>query len=235
MKTLTIRQEWLYPSSLQEAIFRQNEMAKKVILKDQLTKKPTLIAGMDVSNNLFDPTQKIYAATVMLSYPDLSLLETATTAEIQKFQYIPGFLGFREAPALIHAFEKLTLQPDIIMVDGNGINHPRGLGIASQLGVLLEIPTIGVAKNILIGRPAGKLDEAIGSTIPILYKGEIIAMMLRTKKRARPIIVSAGHYISLETAVNLVINCVKGYKLPEPTRQAHLAANFCRLSHKEKV
>jgi len=230
MKTTIPHSKWLYPASIQEAMESQKEMAKQIILKDQLKKVPTLIAGMDVSNNLFDPTQRIFAATVVLSYPKLAILETVTTVEVQKFPYISGFLGFREAPALIHTFEKLSLYPDLIMIDGNGINHPRGLGLASHLGVLLGIPTIGVAKNILIGRPAATLSEEIGSKVPIIYKGKTIAMMLRTKKRTRPIIISAGHFISLEMAVALVTNCIKGYKLPEPTRQAHLAANVCRTA-----
>jgi len=231
-KNTIIHPEWLHPASIQEAVVSQNQMAEQVVIKDKLQKTPTLIAGMDTSNNLFDPTQRIFAATVILSYPELSIKETATTVEIQEFPYIPGFLGFREAPALISTFKKLSLYPDLIMVDGNGINHPRRLGIASQLGVLLNIPTIGVAKNILIGQPAGPLGEEVGSKVAVLHKEETVGMLLRTKKgaRTRPIIVSAGHLVSLETAVTLVLNCIKGYKLPEPTRQAHIAANTCRTS-----
>jgi deoxyribonuclease V len=229
-KNTIIHPEWLYPASFQEAIKSQKEMAEHIVLSDALQKPPALIAGMDVSNNRFDPTERIFAASVILSYPELAIRETATTVEIQEFPYIPGFLGFREAPALMNTFKKLSLLPDVIMVDGNGINHPRRLGIASQIGILLGIPTIGVAKKILVGKTADTLGEEVGSRVPILYKKEIVAMLVRTKKgtRARPIIVSVGHLITLETAVTLVINCIKGYKLPEPTRQAHIAANARR-------
>ena len=114
------------------------------------------------------------------------------------------------------------------MVDGHGISHPRRLGIASHIGVLLNIPTIGVAKSVLVGHPAGPLGEAKGDCVPLIWKGEQIGTFLRTKKCCHPVIISAGHRISLGTAVEIVLEYATRYRLPEPTRQAHLAANRCR-------
>ena len=228
-------QKWLFPISIPEAKRLQEEMAGRVLLQDTFGKSLSTIAGMDVSNSRFDPAKMVYAAAVVVSFPTLSLEETATTKEKQPFPYVPGLLGFREAPALIRAYDQLSTRPDLIMVDGHGVSHPRGLGIASHLGVLLDIPTIGVAKSILVGSPQGPLPDAVGSQVPLVWKGKTIAMLLRTKKRCSPLIISAGHRITLETAINVVISCLKGYRLAEPTRQAHLAANACRLSSKAKI
>lgn len=222
---------WLFPSDIDEAKEIQLQMAQKVILEDQLPSKLQYLAGMDSSNNLFDPTNHIYAASVLLDYPSLNLIEMQSQPYEQTFPYITGLLGFREAPALVEAFYKLKQTPDLIMVDGHGISHPRGLGIASQLGVLLNIPTIGVAKSLLVGRPFGELGTEIGDTCPLMYKGKEIAKLVRTKKKVLPLIVSTGNRVSLATAVELVLKCLKGNKLPEPTKQAHLAANQCRTSH----
>lgn len=220
--------KWLFPQDLVEAKIAQTEMAHQVRLIDEPNQFIKIIAGMDISNTPFDPSQMIFGSIVALSYPSLEVVEVATHADKQEFPYIPGMLGFREVPTLIRAFEKLTVRPDLIMVDGHGVSHPRGLGVASHLGVLLDIPTIGVAKSILVGEPAAPLPEAPMSRVPLMWKGQEIAMMLRTKSRCSPLFVSAGHKISLKTAVQLVIGCLKGYRLPEPTRQAHLAANVCR-------
>ncbi len=227
-----MKEEWLFPKSIEEAIAAQHEMAAAVVLSDSCV-EPHWIAGMDVSNNLYDPAQMIYAAVALLSFPKLELIEQSTFAEKQEFAYVPGLLGFREAPALIHAFERLKQKPDLIMIDGHGISHPRGLGIASHIGVLLDIPTIGVAKSILVGRPASPLGEVAGSQVPLVWKGEEIAILLRSKARSNPLIISAGHKVTLSTAVELVKHSLRKYRLPEPTRQAHLLANSCRKSSLE--
>lgn len=224
---LEIPHEWLYPATLADATRIQTELAKRVKTDDQLN-EIKLIGGVDVSNNIRDPKQMIYAACVTLNFNDLSLQNSANSAEQQVFPYIPGFLGFREAPAIIHAIQKLAKKPDLILVDGHGISHPRGLGIASHIGVLLDIPTIGVAKSLLVGKPAGELSDQMGAQVPLIFQGKTIAMLLRSKKRSLPLIVSTGHKVSLNTAVTLVQRCLKNYRLPEPTRFAHLAANQCR-------
>lgn len=221
--------QWLFCENRQAAQLAQNEMAKKVILEDAVN-EIKYIGGVDVSNAPFDPKQLIFAAVVVCSYPSLSIVETKTKIAKQTFPYIPGLLGFREVPTVIHAFNDLSIIPDILMVDGHGVSHPRGLGVASHLGVLLDIPTIGVAKSILVGEPAGTLADEVGSTVPLIWKGREIAMMMRTKKRCSPLIISSGHKVSLKTAMELVSSCVKKYRLPGITRYAHIAANDCRKS-----
>jgi deoxyribonuclease V len=226
---MDIPNSWFFPQSIQEAKEAQHRMAQRVIQEDTLLTMQS-IGGMDVSNNLFDPKQMIYASVVVLSYPGLEIVEQAAVAQKQSFPYIPGLLGFREAPALVEAFKKLKKKPDILMVDGHGISHPRGLGIASHLGVLLDIPTVGVAKSILVGKPAASLDPEAGAQVPLVWKDQTLGMMLRTKARSNPLIISVGHKISLSTAIELVQKCLRGYRLPEATRHAHLAANVCRKS-----
>lgn len=217
--------EWLYPNSLENAQLVQRELSKRIILEDDFTFSQ-FVGGMDVSNNLYD--SMIYASAIVLNKHNLQLEEEKAIAQSQSFPYIPGFLGFRESPALVAAFQQLTQRPEIILVDGHGISHPRRLGIASHLGVLLDIPTIGIAKSILVGHPAGPLGNEKGATTPLVWKGEKIGILLRTKVRCHPIIISTGHRISLQSALEVVLQCLTRYRLPEPTRQAHLAANRYR-------
>lgn len=226
-----LNSSWLYPKTMAEAADVQREMATLVKMQDDL---PALkrIGGVDVSCNFRDPAKMIYAAAVSLDAKSLKLLEKSSVAEQQTFPYIPGFLGFREAPAIVEALKGLNQAPDLLMVDGHGICHPRGLGIASHLGVLCNLPTIGVGKTILIGEPAGPLGTLAGDRVPLIWKGREVAMLLRTRPRAHPLIISVGHRISLHTAVELVLKCLQGVRLSEPTRQAHLAANEERLRSK---
>ena len=130
----------------------------------------------------------------------------------------------------MEAFQKLKKKPAILIIDGHGISHPRGLGIASHLGILLDIPTIGVAKSILFGRPAGPLGSKVGAQVALVEGNRILGMLLRTKARSHPVIISAGHKISLPTSIEVVKSCLRGYRLPEATRHAHLAANATRKS-----
>ncbi len=228
---LTAPVEWLYPVSLKGAAAIQKKMAERVIKEDQLDPLNT-IAGMDVSNNPYDPAQLIYASVVLLKADNLQIIETENAVQKQRFPYVSGFLGFREAPALVAAFQQLKQKPDLILVDGHGISHPRGLGIASHIGVLLNCPTIGVAKTLLVGKPAAELGLTPGAQVPVLWHGNPIAVLLRTKLRCNPLIISTGHRVSLPTAVKQVQQYLRGYRLPEPTRQAHLAANLLRKTQK---
>ena len=229
-----MKKEWLFPDSIAAAKRVQEELAARVQLQDTFNLEISYVAGLDVSNNRFDPEKMVYASAVTLSYPDLTPVENSSSAEKQLFPYISGLLGFREAPALINAFKQLTIRPDILLVDGHGVAHPRKLGIASHIGVLLDIPTIGVAKSVLVGTSAENLTDEPGSHTPLIWKGEQIAALLRTKKKCAPLIISAGHRITLKTAISLVLGCLRGYRLTEPTRLAHLASNACRITHKQK-
>jgi deoxyribonuclease V len=223
-------ESWLYPPSLEAAVEIQKMLADRIILKDDFD-EINLLGGMDVSNNPYDKKQLVYGTLVTLKRDTLQHQEVANHCLQEKFPYITGFLGFREAPVLLQAWQKLTHKPDLIFVDGHGISHPRGLGVASHIGVLLDRPTIGVAKSILVGRAAGVLGPTPGQRVPLIWKGKEIGILLRTRLRANPLIISPGHKISMETAVNFVVDSLKGYRLPEATRQAHLYANIFRKAH----
>jgi deoxyribonuclease V len=218
----------LFPKDAKEAIYLQKKMASRVVLQDDLPCQIRSIAGVDVSNTPFDPNQMIYGSIIRFSYPDLCEEERVCDYMKQSFPYISGLLGFRESPVLVSSFKCLKTRPDILLVDGHGICHPRALGIASHLGILLDIPTIGVGKTILTGKPKGRLGEEVGSKVELEFKGKTVGMLVRTKRKCAPLIVSIGHKICLDTAVDLVLSCVRKHRLIEPTRQAHLAANAYR-------
>lgn len=206
--------------SVAEAQAIQKELAREVI-KIGIIKAPRFIAGVDISVNRFSKTGA--GAVVVLSYPDLQVAEVQVVNDRVAFPYVPGLLSFREAPLLLAAFEKVTLTPDIIMVDGQGYAHPRRCGIASHLGVILGLPTIGCAKSRLCGEHEMP-DSKAGSFKDITDSGEVIGAVLRTKKDVKPLYISIGHMIDLPGALHWVLACCRGYRLPEPTRLAHLAA-----------
>ncbi|MDY6959451.1 MAG: endonuclease V, partial [Halobacteriota archaeon] len=150
-------------------------------------------------------------------------IEEVYTVMDVDFPYIPGLLSFREAPSIIEAFGKLKRVPDILMVDGCGLNHPRFAGLATHVGVELDIPTIGVAKKILCGEYKKKPEE-VGEISEIIYKERIVGALLKSKKNCNPLIIAPGHKVSVTSAIKITCSCLRGYKLPEPTRQAHLYA-----------
>ena len=159
------------------------------------------------------------AAVVVLSYPDMRPLEEVVASRETVFPYVPGLLSFREAPAVLDALAKLRTRPDLLIFDGQGYAHPRRLGLAAHLGVYLDMPSIGCAKSRLIGR----YDEPgpnPGDRSPLVDRGEVIGAVLRTKPRTNPLFISIGHKIDLDTAVAVVLRCLRGYRLPEPTRLA---------------
>ncbi len=201
------------------AMALQNELARRVIRTDQLADKVQRVAGVDMAIN--EGSGLARAAVVLLSYPELEVLERHVYEEPVRMAYVPGLLSFREIPSILGAFAQLREQPELVMVDGQGIAHPRYLGIASHLGLWLDLPTIGCAKSILRGRYNEKaLSEEAGAWVPLTYRNEIIGAVVRTRSHVKPMIISLGHRISLETSVRYVLACSKGYRLPEPTRQA---------------
>ncbi len=183
---------------------------------------PSAVAGADVAYN--KRSDYMYVAAVVLSFPDLKLVETVTLRDRVSFPYVPGLLSFREAPALLRAFERLAHEPDLIFIDGQGMAHPRGLGIACHIGLLLEKPVIGCAKSPLFGSYVEPKPSR--SSFSYLHDkvGRVIGAAVRTKDRVRPVFVSVGHNIDLEQAVRFTLACGKGYRVPEPTRQADLLA-----------
>ncbi len=216
--------DWLRPPDLDAARAAQHAMAERVIADDALGPVARL-GGVDVSNLRFDPERRIHAGIVVLDATTLALQAEAGASGTAALPYIPGYLAFREVPMLLAAWERLDPKPDLVLVDGHGVAHPRGLGIASHFGVTLDVPTIGVAKSILVGAPAGPLGAEAGARTPLVWHGRVLGMVLRTRARANPLYISPGHRVSLETAVDWVLRAGRGYRLPEPTRLAHLAAN----------
>ncbi len=211
-----------------EAIEVQQRLRSMVRIKP-LTREVHTIAGADISFNKFSET--VYAGIVVLSLPDLQVIEEAGVRSVTKFPYVPGLLSFRETPSLLEAWDKLKTKPDVLMLDGQGIAHPRRFGIACHVGLLLDLPTIGCAKSILVGRH-GDLGLEAGSQSPLIDRGEQVGVALRTKNKVAPVYVSAGHLIDLTSAVELALRSTGKYRQPEPTRQAHLLVNRLRVADK---
>ena len=206
--------------STAQALEIQQRLAAQVSKRSEVT-TPRFIAGVDISVGKGEGMAT--GAVVVLEYPQLRVVETRMVQGKLDFPYIPGLLSFRESPLTLAACQKLTITPDLILVDGQGIAHPRRLGLASHLGLLLNMPTIGCAKSILCGNHEALGDEP-GSYAEMIDRGEIIGAALRTKLGVKPVYVSIGHKVDLNTAIYWVMNCCRGYRLPEPTRLAHLAA-----------
>jgi deoxyribonuclease V len=200
-----------------EAIAIQHRLAERVERAPRLG-EVQVIAGVDMSAK-----DVARAAVVLLSYPDLAVIEVARAEKPLVFPYVPGLLSFREGPAVLAAFAKLSRRPDLVLFDGQGIAHPRRLGIGAHIGVLLDLPSIGVAKSILSGS-GPEPGPNPGDWSPLKHKGEVIGAIVRTKVKVKPVYVSIGHRVDLETAIHWVLATGKGYRLPEPTRQAHNAA-----------
>ena len=182
---------------------------------------PRFIAGVDISVNKNEGMAT--AAVVVLNYPELELVETKVVNGKLEFPYVPGLLSFRESPLTLAACEKLAFTPDLILVDGQGIAHPRRMGLASHLGLFLNMPTIGCAKSLLCGSHEAPGVKP-GSYAEVIDRGEVIGAALRTKPGVNPVYVSIGHKVDLQAAICWVLECCRGYRLPEPTRLAHLAA-----------
>ncbi len=207
-----------------EAVQLQRELAGRIDLRLPLA-SPRLIAGADVSYNRFSPI--MYGAVVVLRCDDWSIVETQTAVAHSPFPYIPGLLSFREAPVLLKAFAKVKQRPDAVMCDGQGLAHPRRFGLACHLGLWLEVPCLGCAKSLLTGKYKEPGKKA-GSLAPLRDDTEVLGSIVRTRTGIKPVFVSAGHHIDLPSAVKLVLASCQGYRVPEPTRQAHLQVNARR-------
>ncbi len=212
-----------------EAVELQKELRARVRVVP-LTKKIETVAGTDISFNKHDPT--LYAGIVVLRLPLLEVVEEVGVVSETKFPYVPGLLSFRESPSVLEAWAKLKTEPDAVMFDGQGIAHPRRVGIASHVGLLINRPTLGCAKSVLVGKFEEPGEER-GAWTPMIDKGETIGAALRTKTRVQPIYVSPGHLIDLAGALELALACDGGYRQPEPTRRAHLLVNALRRGERE--
>jgi deoxyribonuclease V len=220
MNGMDNRYRWKSPVSPQEAVALQKQLAGRVIRFGEIT-SPEYIAGIDIS--IGKHVADAQSAIVVLKYPGLEVAEIKKARGEIGFPYIPGLLSFREIPLILEAWQKLTVVPDVIMVDGQGIAHPRRIGLASHLGILVDIPSIGCAKSRLCGHYEDPSEEP-GCFTNLVDNGEIIGAALRTKNKVNPLFISVGHKISLENSIYWVMECCRGYRLPQPTRLAHLAA-----------
>ena len=208
-----------------QAVALQKELREQISLVPLQT-LPATIGGADVSMNRF--AKEGFAGFVTLEYPSLTPIAHSVVKRMIPFPYIPGLLSFREIPMLLDAWGPLAQKPDVLVVDGLGIAHPRRLGIASHLGLILGIPTIGCAKSVLVGsyeEPENKR----GAYSYLTHQGEVIGAAVRTKQNVKPVIVSPGHLITLEESVDLVLSATRTYRLPEPTRLAHNTVNEYRV------
>jgi deoxyribonuclease V len=212
----------LWPSNVKDAREVQNTLRKKVKIIP-LEKLPRYIASIDASfvDNM------IVAVACLFKYPELEHVEDAVSIKKIEFPYVPGYLTFREGPAVIKAVSRLKIKPELLLFDGQGIAHPAGMGIASHIGALLDIPSIGCAKSLLVGRykEPGKKK---GEFSKLIYNGETVGAVLRTKDNVKPMFVSPGHRTDVETSINLVLNCTGRYRIPEPLRYADITANKIR-------
>jgi len=218
----------LHPWSLsaREAIELQRRLAGRVHLRPFRLTEGMRVAGVDVSYRRFGTT--FHAAVAVLEFPSLAPLAEATASSESPFPYVPGLLSFRELPPLLEAFARLEVVPDLVLVDGQGLAHPRRFGLACHLGIWLGVATIGCAKSRLCGTCDAPPPER--GAMSILWDGnEEIGRVVRTRDGVRPLFVSPGHLVDCASAAAAVLACHGGYRLPEPTRQAHLLANRLRL------
>jgi deoxyribonuclease V len=213
--------------SPEEAASLQSDLATRLVLASSVYLDT--VSSLAAADAAYDKTdRRVYAAVVVFDFPSLVSKETVMGSALTSHDYSPGLLAFREGPLLLDLFSRLKSSPDVLLFDAQGIAHPRGFGLASHLGYLLDKPSIGCAKSVLVGEfemPA----TSQGAFSPLVHENKVIGAAVRTRVEAKPVFVSVGNKIDLETAINLVLASCRGYRLPEPLRQAHMSAN--RLRH----
>jgi deoxyribonuclease V len=217
---MTIPENLNWNLTPQEAIIQQAELAKRVVMENEFG-AVNFVAGVDVGFEQENTVAR--AAVVTLAFPSLEPVASAIARRPVTFPYVPGLLAYRELPAVLNALESLAQEPDLLIVDGQGLAHPRRFGIACHLGILVNKPSIGCAKSILTGR-AVVPENRVGAWTPLEHKGETIGAALRTKLNVNPVYVSIGNRIDLETALDFVLRCTKKHRVPETTRYAHNVA-----------
>ena len=222
---MQVRRPQAWPASTTAAIALQERLRREVIAEDRLG-PVRRVAAVDVGYEKGGAVTR--AAAVVLTLAGLELCDRAVARRPTTFPYVPGLLAFREVPAVLDALERLAITPDVVLCDGHGIAHPRRFGIACHIGLLAGVPTIGVAKSRYVGEHAEPEPER-GAWAPLVDGGEVIGAALRTRARVRPVYVSVGHRVGLETAIDTVLRCTTRFRLPEPIREAD------RLSRREPL
>ncbi|TYP95481.1 Endonuclease V [Fodinibius salinus] len=208
----------------------QQELRQQISL-EPLADEPQFVAGADISFN--QGSNLMHAGIIILGLPDLNIVARSTVSDKTSFPYIPGLLAFRELPILLKAWDQLEQKPDVLILDGHGIAHPRRMGIATHLGIEIEHPTIGCAKNILTGSH-DELSSQKGERVPLIDGSETVGMALRSRTNVNPVYVSPGHRLSSDDAYSVVMKCLTKYKLPRTTRLAHKWANKLRRGEAEE-
>jgi deoxyribonuclease V len=220
LRARLLRARRLHPwrVSYEQALVIQRRLRER--LRVEPLKRPArLVAGADVAYSR--PTHRMYASVVVIELPSLGVVAHAHALRRARFPYIPGLFSFREVPPLLAAFERLKVTPDVIMFDGQGLAHPRRLGLACHAGLLFDTPSLGCAKSLLVGRH-GPLALERGATAQLIHDGELVGAAVRTRAAVKPVYVSVGHRIELQQAIELVLATAAGFRLPEPVRLAHL-------------
>lgn len=215
--------DYPWPVNLDEARAIQEQIRAQVLASDAFGSIRT-VAGVDAGYS----GDRALAAVVVLAFPSLQPLDYAVARRQISFPYVPGYLSFREAPAILDALASLRVTPDLLICDGHGLAHPRRCGIACHLGVLTDLPSIGCAKSLLVGAYEPPPDVR-GAWTPLRHHDDVVGAALRTRPGARPVYVSIGHRVSLETAIQFVMACVTRYRLPETTRAADALASHGRI------
>lgn len=210
--------------SPKEAIAFQNKWRHKVAI-EKLSRPIRYIGGADISFNKF--SNKVYAGIIVLNYKTLEEVHRSELVDETTFPYIPGLLSFRECPSLLNVWQNLRIKPDVLIMDGQGLAHPRRFGIACHFGVITDTPTIGCAKSILVGKHA-VLANKKGATAELMDNKEKIGTALRSRDNVKPVFVSPGHKISFEDCYKIIMHCTSKYRIPEPTRKAHIMVNKLR-------
>ncbi len=221
---LRLQHEHPWDLSPKEARRLQEQLRTYISIEALPEERIQTVGGVDASFS----KSRLYAAAVVLDYANLEPIDQARVSAPLTFPYIPGLLSFREAPAILAALARLNSLPDVLIVDGHGYAHPRRFGVACHLGVLLDLPTIGLAKSILVGQVT-PLGEAEGSRAEILEGKQVLGLALRTRAHVKPVYVSIGHRVDLPSAARVVLNCSTGYRLPQPARLAHHLASRKKL------
>jgi deoxyribonuclease V len=207
-----------------EARHLQGELASRIVAGPALDLgQVRYVAGADVSTQ----GEQAFATVVVLDFPGLSVVEVQGYEAPLAFPYVPGLLSFREMPSLLGAFEKVETAADVVVLDAQGLAHPRRMGLASHIGLFLDVPTVGCAKTVLVGKFEEPPPEKGGAT-DMVHRGEVVGRAVRTREKVSPVYVSVGNGVDLNSSVELVLACCTRYRLPEPTRQAHNAANRLR-------
>lgn len=221
--------EW--PTTFEEALEIQRQLAPQVVTHDDFGAIET-VAGVDAGYEPDPAAPESHgiarAAIVVLEFPSLRPVDYTVARHPTSFPYVPGFLSFRETPAVLEALAQLRVRPSLLICDGQGIAHPRRFGIASHVGLLANLPSVGCAKSLLTGRHAPLPDER-GATVPLMHRGEQIGVVLRSRAGTKPLYVSPGHRVSMESAVRFVMACLTKYRLPETTRAADGLASHGRI------